>query len=148
MSKSAFRSRAKANRARIKQAAMTDVRMQVYGPCSDCGMWHLTSQPRGEMGEGADAYEPEAIYARPMADQREFFVSYAGAMTPHDREALARTERKIYKNEGGGTGRWQGEGKPFVRLRANDAEEAMRLVAEAIGRRPPGLRAREAKSRE
>jgi len=29
-----------------------------------------------------------------------------------------------------------------------DAEEAMRLVAEAIGRRPPGLRARETKSRE
>jgi hypothetical protein len=59
------------------------------------------------------ADEPAAIYARPMTDQREFFVSYAGEMTPHDREALTRT-----------------------------------LVAEAIGRRPHGLRAREAKSRE
>ena len=83
-----------------------------------------------------------------MTDEREFFVSYAGAMTPHDREALTGADLEVYKNEGGGTGRWQGEGKPFVRLRANDAEEAMRLVAEAIGRRPPGLRAREAKSRE
>jgi hypothetical protein len=83
-----------------------------------------------------------------MTDQREFFVSYAGAMTPDDREALTRTDRMFFKNEGGGSGRWQGEGKPFVRLRATDAEEAMRLVAEAIGRRPPGLRAREAKSRE
>ena len=83
-----------------------------------------------------------------MTDQREFFVSYAGAMTPLDREAFTRTDWKIYKNQGGGTGRWQGEGKPFVRLYANDAEEAMRLVAEAIGRRPPGLRAREATSRE
>jgi len=86
--------------------------------------------------------------ARPMTDQREFFVSYAGAMTPDDREALTRMDWKIYKNEAVSTGRWQGEAKPFVRLRANDAEEAMRLVAEAIGRRPPGLRAREAKSRE
>jgi hypothetical protein len=83
-----------------------------------------------------------------MTDQREFFVSYAGAMTPHDREALTRTDWKIDKLEGGGTGRRKGEGKPFVRLRANDAEEAIRLVAEAIGRRPHGLRAREAKSRE
>jgi hypothetical protein len=81
-----------------------------------------------------------------MTDQREFFVSYAGAMTPDDREALTRMDWKIYKSEAGSTGRWQGEGKPFVRLRAN--EEAMRLVAEAIGRRPHGLRAREAKSRE
>ena len=83
-----------------------------------------------------------------MSDQREFFVSYAGEMTPHDREALTRMDCKVYTNEGGGTARWQGEGKPFVRLRANDAEEAMRLVAEAIGRRPQGLRARETKSRE
>jgi hypothetical protein len=83
-----------------------------------------------------------------MTDQREFFVSYAGEMTPHDREALTRTDWRFDKNEGVSSGRWQGEGKPFVRLRANDAEEAMRLVAEAIGRRPDGLRAREAKSRE
>ena len=83
-----------------------------------------------------------------MTDQREFFVSYAGAMTPLDREALTRMDWKIYKIEGGATGRWQGEGKPFVRVRANDAEEAMQRVAEAIGRRPQGLRAREAKSRE
>ena len=97
---------------------------------------------------GPTPTEPEAIYARPMTDQREFFVSYAGEMTPHDREALTRTDRMFFKNEGGDTGRWQGEGKPFVRLRANDAEEAMQLVAEAIGRRPRGLRAREAKPRE
>ena len=97
---------------------------------------------------GGRLTEPEAIYARPMTDQREFFVSYAGEMTPHDREALTRTDRMFFKNEGGDTGRWQGEGKPFVRLRANDAEEAMQLVAEAIGRRPRGLRAREAKPRE
>ena len=83
-----------------------------------------------------------------MTNQREFFVSYAGEMTPHDHEALTRTDWKVYKNEGGATVRWQGQGKPFVRLRATDAEEAMRLVAEAIGRRPHGLRAREAKSRE
>ena len=81
-----------------------------------------------------------------MSDQREFFVSYAGEMTPHDREALTRMDRKVYTNEGGGTARWQGEGKRFVHVRANDAEEAMRLVAKAIGRRPHGLRAREAKS--
>jgi hypothetical protein len=83
-----------------------------------------------------------------MTDQLEFFVSYAGEMTPHDREALTRTDWKFSKNEGVGGARWQGEGKPFVRVRANDAEEAMRLVAEAIGRRPHGLRAREAKARE
>ena len=47
------------------------------------------------------ADEPAAIYARPMTDQREFFVSYAGEMTPHDREALTRTDWKFYKNEGG-----------------------------------------------
>jgi hypothetical protein len=83
-----------------------------------------------------------------MSDEREFFVSYAGAMTPHDREAFTRMDWKIYTNEGGGTGRWKGEGKPFVRLLAHDAEAAMRLVAQAIGRRPPGLRAREGKSKE
>jgi hypothetical protein len=111
----------------------------------------------GEVGDpafawGVGASTPPgraiAIYARPMTDQREFFVSYAGAMTPDDREAFTRMDWKIDKNEGGGTGRWQGEGKPFVRLRAHDAEAAMRLVAEAIGRRPPGLHAREGKSKE
>jgi len=35
-----------------------------------------------------------------MTDQREFFVSYAGEMTPHDREALTRTDRMFFKNEG------------------------------------------------
>ena len=80
-----------------------------------------------------------------MTDQREFFVSYAGEMTAQDREALTRTDWEVSKSEGGG-GRWQGEGKSFVRLRASDAEEAARLVAEAIGRRPNGLRARETKS--
>ena len=111
----------------------------------------------GEVGDPAFAWGSAirrrlpvavAIYARPMSDQREFFVSYAGAMTPHDREAFTRMDWTIYTNEGGGTGRWQGEGKPFVRLRAHDAEAAMRLVAEAIGRRPPGLHAREARSKE
>jgi hypothetical protein len=44
--KTGYRSRAKANQARINQQATADVRLYTYR-CPRCGLFHITSQPEG-----------------------------------------------------------------------------------------------------
>lgn len=89
-----------------------------------------------------------------MSEQREFFASYEGEMNSEDREALTRPGWKLYENGIGSTAGFRGDEMPpvkwrqVVRLRASSDNDAMRLIIQALGYEPEGLRADESKSSE
>jgi RNA polymerase sigma factor (sigma-70 family) len=77
---------------------------------------------------------------------RLFFVSFEGQVSDDDRKALKRPGWKLYENAIGSTAAFrEGEMPPVkwrqvVRVPAESGDEAMRLVCEALGREPDGLR--------
>ncbi len=86
-----------------------------------------------------------------MTSHSVFFVSYEEELARDDQDALTRPGWKFYPNGIGSTAAYRGEEMPPVRYRqvvrvpAEDAREAMRLVTEALGREPERLRAHESK---
>lgn len=82
-----------------------------------------------------------------MPDSSTFLVSYAEELTDEDRVALDRPGFTLYPPGAKVSNAWfDGHERPaefharqWVRVHAQDSEEAMRLVTEVLGRKPEGL---------
>ena len=83
-----------------------------------------------------------------MSGKLWFFVSYEGELSDEDQTALSRPGWKLYENGIGSTAAYRvgGEEMPpikwrqVIRVPAASGDEAKRVVMEALGREPHGLR--------
>jgi hypothetical protein len=82
-----------------------------------------------------------------MTDSSTFLVSFAEELTDEDRVALDRPGFRLYPPGSKVSDVWfrgqerspQLHGRLWVRVQAQDSNEATRLVTEVLGRRPGGL---------
>jgi hypothetical protein len=90
--KDGYRSRAKANQARIKRQPNADTKLYIYR-CPHCTLFHLTSQPQGTAIELVDG---AVVVINKPADQveRDIAAAQAGDYT-HIRWDSQRTHRPI-----------------------------------------------------
>jgi hypothetical protein len=78
-----------------------------------------------------------------------YFVTYEGRLDDEARVALSRPGWTLYENGVGSTAGYEDEEMPPIRWRqvvrvpARTANDALDLVIQALGERPPGIRVAE-----